>query len=158
MSPPTCWRCAYLVELIAMLIGSWLHSRHFRISQTTNARGLSFVWRLARATMRYHPSFFFNIFRHLKEPELDISPSYVHSRTRLHPHCIRFARKNTMNSLVSTHRSPGSSSIVPHNIHLPKIQNIRRLPSLLRPWRIPQARTRTLSPLSRVSPRTSSPR
>jgi hypothetical protein len=142
---------------IAMLIGSWLHSRHFRISQTTNARGPFFVWRLVRATKRYRPSFFFKYISTFEDPELDISPSYVRSRTRLHPPCVRSARKNIMNGHASTHRSPGSSSIVPHNVHWPKIQNIQSLSPLLRPWRIPQVRIQTLSRLFRVSPRVSSP-
>jgi hypothetical protein len=34
-------------------IGSWLHSRHFQISQTTNVRGLFFVWRSVGDTKRY---------------------------------------------------------------------------------------------------------
>jgi hypothetical protein len=106
------------------------------------------------------PSSFLNIYiSTFEEPEFDISPSYVRSRTRLHPPCVLSARKNIMNSHVSMHRSPGSSSIVLHNnVHRPKLKNIQNLSPLLRPWRVPQARTRTLSPLSRVSPRTSSPR
>ncbi len=44
-----------------IIIGSWLHSRHSRISQTTNTPGLFFVWRLVRAIKRYstRPSSFY---------------------------------------------------------------------------------------------------
>ena len=109
--------------------------------------------------VQYRPSFlnfFFNLFRLLeKYLNLTSSPSYVCSRTRLHLHCVRSAKKNIMNSHVSTHRSPGSSSIVPHN-NLRDVQS--QLSPMIRHWRIPQARTRTLFPLYHVSPRTSSPR
>ena len=42
----------------ALFIDLWLHSRRFRISQTTNVRGRFCVWRLVRATERYRPSSF----------------------------------------------------------------------------------------------------
>jgi U6 snRNA phosphodiesterase len=54
----------------SIVIDSWLRSQRFRISQTTNARGLFSVWRLVRATKRYRPSshyIYFRItFRHLQ--------------------------------------------------------------------------------------------
>jgi hypothetical protein len=145
------------------IIDSWLRSQHFRISQMTNAHGLFSVWRSVRATKRYRPFLFLCtsrtvplvIFR--RTLSFDISSS-ARSRTRLPPPCVRSARKNIMNSHVSTHLSPGSSSAVCHKVrvHRPKkLQTLwkKRSP---RPWRILQTRRQPVSPQFRVSPRTSS--
>jgi hypothetical protein len=92
-------------------------------------------------------------FQTLEESEFDISSS-ARSRMRLLPPCIRSARKDIMNSHVSTHRSPGSPLTFRHKVHRPKLHRLWKHSPLLRSWMIPQARTHTLSPLSRISPRT----